>query len=211
MSDESDRVDIGQEHVQGLDISVSTPLSIREAAALAGVTEKTIRRWIQNGRLTSEKIGGQHQIAAADLAAARVDTPPVSMSRPTSTHETSEPSNVQTPRVDNGQHPVSSGVDLRPLIEHIASLEDRVQSLTEAATLWQYRARQLEEQLKQLTAGPIPNDVHDDDQTAPEAPQTHDVAPGRTEGANPGDESKNDPASAQKSGFSRWWAWITGG
>ena len=46
-------------------------------------------------------------------------------------------------------------VDLAPLVSHIATLEDQVQRLTEASTMWQIRARQAEEQLKQLTAGNV--------------------------------------------------------
>ena len=38
---------------------------------------------------------------------------------------------------------------------HIATLEEQVQRLTEASTIWQVRARQAEEQLLQLTAGEL--------------------------------------------------------
>ena len=60
-------------------------------------------------------------------------------------------------------------VDLGPLVEHIATLEDQVQRLTEASTMWQIRARQAEEQLKQLTAG---NEAPDNAPEAVESPQT---------------------------------------
>jgi len=39
------------------------------------------------------------------------------------------------------------------LVDHIATLEDQVQRLAESNTMWQIRARQAEEQLKQLMAG----------------------------------------------------------
>jgi len=54
-------------------------------------------------------------------------------------------------------------IDLAPLVSHIATLEDQVQRLTEASTLWQERAAHLENQLKQLTAGDVAPE------TAPEA------------------------------------------
>jgi len=40
-------------------------------------------------------------------------------------------------------------------VTHIATLEEQVQRLTEASTIWQVRARQAEEQLLQLTAGEL--------------------------------------------------------
>jgi len=88
----------------------------------------------------------------------------------------------------------AAGVDIRPLVEHIAKLEDRIQSLTEAATVWQIRAVNLEEQLKQLTAGPgaiVPTDdaegfaVMNSRQQTDESPQSDDVAPSATEAADP--------------------------
>ena len=45
--------------------------------------------------------------------------------------------------------------DLGPLVDHIANLESQVQQLVEVSTMWQFRARQLEDQLKQLAAGEI--------------------------------------------------------
>ncbi|MDQ3656929.1 MAG: hypothetical protein M3457_17885 [Chloroflexota bacterium] len=64
-------------------------------------------------------------------------------------------------------------IDLAPLVDHIAMLEDQVQRLTEASTMWQIRARQAEEQLKALTAGtselePAPESV--------ESPETSETA-----------------------------------
>src|SRR3954464_8565693 len=43
-------------------------LSAREAAALCGVDERTVRRWIASGRLRADKRGGTFRVAAADLA-----------------------------------------------------------------------------------------------------------------------------------------------
>jgi len=170
-----DRVDTGQGSPR-VDTSLSTPLSIRDAADLVGVTEKTIRRWIHRGWLQAEKVGGQYRIDHGSVEQARLGTRPEAVSTPVSRHETVPMSTVQIERVDTGQQAMSTGVDIRPLVDHIASLEGKVQELTEAATLWQFRARHLEEQIKQLTAGDVaPDHTSQDQRTAsPEAPGATD-------------------------------------
>jgi len=50
------------------------------------------------------------------------------------------------------------------LVDHIATLEDQVQRLTEVTTMWQTRAAHLENELTHLTAGETPP------QTVPEPP-----------------------------------------
>ena len=69
----------------------------------------------------------------------------------------------------------TSVVDLAPLVDHIATLEDRVQRLTEASTMWQIRARQAEEQLLHLTAGT--GATSEAAQKAPESPVRDEAAP----------------------------------
>ncbi len=176
MSDQDQRLDDGQEDVstpstsgETLDLSLDNTLSIRQAAASAGVTEKTIRRWIQAGRLRAVKLGGQYQIAPADLTTAQEDRPPprnasiqgagqdtgldtehvYSTSRVDVTHV--HPSPGVDIGLDVGH--IAPAVDLRPLVDHIAALEGQVRQLTEAATVWQVRAVQAEERLQALTAG----------------------------------------------------------
>jgi hypothetical protein len=63
--------------------------------------------------------------------------------------------------------------------------------------------------IEALTAGLVDYDA--DDQPAPESAQTDDVAPQTTIATSLSNDSKAEPPSAQKSGFSRWWSWITGG
>ncbi len=72
-------------HDQTPDVPLDTALSIREAAAQADVTEKTIRRWIKNGRLHAVKLGGQYRITVATSS-----VPGTPMSRQGTCH-------VQTP------------------------------------------------------------------------------------------------------------------
>lgn len=44
-------------------------LTVPEAARRAGRDPETIRRWIRKGRLAARKVGTQHVIEEADLAA----------------------------------------------------------------------------------------------------------------------------------------------
>jgi hypothetical protein len=65
-------------------------------------------------------------------------------------------------------------VDLTPLVNLVADLTRRNAELTEAATIWQLRAHDLEQRLKQLGSGldgtpePITDDAHDAPVAAPE-------------------------------------------
>jgi hypothetical protein len=45
------------------------------------------------------------------------------------------------------------------MVNHIATLEDQLQRLTEASTMWQIRAHQAEDKLLQLTAGNVDPDA----------------------------------------------------
>ena len=76
-------------------------------------------------------------------------------------------------------------VDLTPLANLVADLTRRNAELTEAATIWQIRAHDLDQRLKQLGAGvdePSDELPHDAPTAAPEAT-------GATEGASEGDAS----------------------
>jgi molybdopterin-binding protein len=46
-----------------------TTYRIAEAAELLGVSDDTVRRWIDAGRLTARTVGGRSRVAGADLAA----------------------------------------------------------------------------------------------------------------------------------------------
>lgn len=45
-------------------------LTVPQAARVAGKDPETVRRWIRSGKLRSHKVGTQHVIEEADLAAA---------------------------------------------------------------------------------------------------------------------------------------------
>jgi excisionase family DNA binding protein len=142
-------------------VDMST-LSIRDAVDVAGVTEKTIRRWIHNGRLAAHKVGGQYVIDPAALDLARLDTaaPQLSRHRTSERLPTPQTPHVQTPNggdtgPSRGDIPV---VDLAPLADLIERQGGEIRRLSESATMWQIRAMQAEEKLKQLTAGDVPDD-----------------------------------------------------
>ena len=173
-------------------------MSIREASAIADVTEKTIRRWIKNDRLHAVKLGGQYRITVADLERARgddVQTP--DMQRPNAGHDVSRVD--MSERLDTGHdegRQVSAPIDLAPLVEHIASLEHQVGQLTETSTMWQIRAMHLEEQLKQLTTTVPSTDK------AAESPQSDDTD---DQAQSHQHEETHTPAGM----WARLWQWMT--
>jgi len=89
-------------------------------------------------------------------------------------------------------------VDLTPLVDLVADLTRRNAELTEAATIWQLRAHDLDQRLKQLTAGK--DEVAGDHRA--DAPTASPEPPGRDEGDAGGDPS---------SWWGRTWRRMTGG
>lgn len=85
-------------------------------------------------------------------------------------------------------------VDLAPLADLIERQAKELADLLEAAVIWQVRARQAEEQLKQLTAGNV----------APEsAPE-----PNTVDAEGPQLLQESDPAPT---GLVAWWKRLWGG
>ncbi len=54
-------------------------LTVPEAAQRVGRNAETVRRWIRNGRLRSEKIGTQHLVDEADLDRLTDRPPPLTV------------------------------------------------------------------------------------------------------------------------------------
>ncbi|HOV76768.1 MAG TPA: helix-turn-helix domain-containing protein, partial [Sedimentisphaerales bacterium] len=42
-------------------------LSVREAAEVLGVSQKTVYRWIKEGRVPSHRLGGQHFLERSEV------------------------------------------------------------------------------------------------------------------------------------------------
>ncbi len=112
-------------------------LSLNEVALALGITVNAVRQRIKRGTLTGIKTDG---VWLVDMVATN--------QRPATDRPSGRPTDHSTKQATD-----QPTIDLAPLVSHIAGLEEQVQRLTEATTMWQIRARQAEEQLKQLTAG----------------------------------------------------------
>jgi len=201
----------------------STPhpaaLSARQAADMLGVHEKTVRRWIERGKLGAVKdAAGAFQIDPDDVerrrAAVAADTQ--------HTHAApaaNMPQSSAARAADTAAPYAAGSIDLQPLADLIERQGQEIRRLTEAATVWQIRAVNLEQQLKQLTAGPgtiVPTDdaegfaVTNSRQQTDEPPQSDDVASGRAEPPRVIDESISGPFESHRGRFARWWDAVMG-
>jgi PTS system nitrogen regulatory IIA component len=48
-------------------MEICVMLSVREAAEILGISQKTVYRWIQDGRLPSHRLGGQHFLERSEV------------------------------------------------------------------------------------------------------------------------------------------------
>jgi excisionase family DNA binding protein len=166
--------DIAEHRASDTDPAPGEELSASAAAVVLGVNERTVRRLIHRGVLPARKVGHQYVIARADAQRVRADR--ASDLASVTTPDAGQRESDARSRSPNAGHWVPDagppiGVDLRPLVDHVAALERRIEHLTEAATVWQVRAMQAEERLKALTAG----------EPAPDAPVLRQDAPGAAE------------------------------
>jgi hypothetical protein len=120
------------------------PATLEEAAVTLGITSNAVRQRLKRGTLTGEKTAGgwvvwlpADQATTVVVGRSVIDQPPTT-GRPTS--------HRPRPTTD-------TGVDLGPLAELIARQGDEIGRLRETTAVWQIRAMQAEERLKQLTAG----------------------------------------------------------
>jgi hypothetical protein len=118
---------------------LTTPamVSLDDAALTLGITVNAVRQRIKRGTLIGIKTDAGWLV---DMVATNQES---GTDRPTR-----RPTNHTSSATDH-----RPTIDLAPMVNHIATLEDQLQRLTEASTMWQIRARQAEEQLKALTAG----------------------------------------------------------
>ncbi len=128
----------------------AAPLSLADAAVRLGISPDAARKRLERGTLRGEKRNGRWQVSLEPDAAA-------------STDQDATPGDDRTP--DASRTPPDAGViaELRSLWVEERQRADRY---LEAATLWQSRALQFEEQLKTLTTGPMDQDaaelIHED-------------------------------------------------
>lgn len=143
-------------------------VTVQEAARRLEVSTDAVRSRLRRGTLKGHKQGDEwrvHLPASTRASVGRQDTDGA---------QQDATGNRQDATVDSNRtrQDVPSAVDVTPLVDHIAQLEEKVERLTEASTMWQIRARQAEERLMQLTAG----------ETEPDAPT---MAPGSSESDAP--------------------------
>ena len=131
------------------------PVSLEDAADTLGITVNAVRQRIKRGTLIGIKTDAGWLV---DVVATNQES---GTDRPTK-----RPTNHTSSATDH-----RPTIDLTPMVDHIAVLEDRVQRLTESNMMWSIRARQAEEQLLQLTAG---NVASENAPEAVESPQTND-------------------------------------
>ena len=133
-------------------------VSLEDAADTLGITVNAVRQRIKRGTLTGIKTDAGWLV---DMVATDQES---GTDRPTT-----RPTNHTSAATDH-----RPTIDLAPLVDHIATLEDQVQRLAESNTMWQIRARQAEEQLKQLSAGNVaPENLPE----AVESPQANETDP----------------------------------
>jgi hypothetical protein len=159
--------------------------SVPEAARALGISERAVRKRIGAGTLRAERDGRAWAVElpiAVGTARPAVPAAPVTI-----VPEPPEPGAVP----EAAPAAVPGGTDLRPLVDHIADLERRVERLTESSTAWQFRALAAEQQLKELGAGDVA--------TPYDAPTAAPAPPGAAGGAGGA-----EPAQDARPWWRRW-------
>lgn len=145
------------EPVGGTDDGTGGPrrYSVPQAARRLGISERAVRKRIDAGTVLAVREGRAWTVILEEPGGGTGTAESAVSAAP------SEPGSA--PRQSSAA-PGTAGtasVDLAPLVALVDSLTRRNAELTEAAAIWQFRAVQLEERLKQLTAGD-PVAAHDD-------------------------------------------------
>ncbi len=151
------------------------PATLEEAAVTLGITSNAVRQRLKRGTLTGEKTAGGWVVwlptdqTTIGIVGRSVSDQPPTTGRPTS---------------DRPRPTTDAGVDLGPLAELIARQGDEIGRLRETTAVWQIRAMQAEERLKQLTAGETPESPPQTGATAAREGQSATIRP--TTGQAPG-------------------------
>ncbi len=121
-------------------------VGVIEAARMLGVSTDAVRARLRRGTLAGEKVDGEWQVIIPASDATRQDATG-SQQDATADRQEGQQESDRTPTVD-----------LAPLADLIERQARELADLREAAAIWQIRARQAEEQLKQLMAGNVVSD-----------------------------------------------------
>ena len=137
-------------------------VGVVEAAQLLGTTTDAVRARLRRGTLQGHKVDGEWQVI--------IPAPTVGQQDATE-HQQDATADRQDVQQSGDRTPT---VDLAPLADLIERQANELADLREAATIWQVRARQAEEQLKVLTAGNVAPETSPE---ALESPQTNESEP----------------------------------
>jgi len=122
------------------------PLTVEAAAIALGITANAVRQRMKRGTLAGEKTAGGWVVW---LPTDQATTPLVGRS------VADQPTTPDRPTTDRPRPTSAAGVNLAPLAELIERQGDEIGRLREAAAIWQVRAMQAEDRLKQITAGDV--------------------------------------------------------
>ena len=138
--------------------TTSELVSLEDAALTLGITVNAVRQRIKRGTLIGIKTDAGWLVdVVATNQESGIDQP------------TRRPTNHTSSATDH-----RPTIDLAPMVNHIATLEEQVQRLTEASTMWQVRARQAEDKLLQLQAVNVDPDAAT---ITPGSPQANETGP----------------------------------
>jgi len=159
---------------------LSELLTVPEAAKVAGVSERTMRRWATSGHVRTVGRGHIRRIPASEVAAMNGHV------NGQVGHPESDDRPARTATADESGH----------LADLVRELQDRVADLAGAAGMWQARAMMLEERMKALEAPkPVPEFV---------PPAVHDPQPAPDPFPIP------TPPNAAPGRWRRWWLAVAG-
>ncbi len=183
--------------VRGTLAVVEVPIA--EAAERLGLSTEAVRKRIQRGTLAGHKHEGAWFVLLDPMAGRQDDQAVIRPAVQTETagrqDTTLEAAGQEVPQRSPAGEPAA--VDLGPLAELIERQGTEIRQLAEAAAVWQVRALQAEERLKQLTAG---------DDTPTDAPQAAPFAPGEAQPAVRAPDASASPRPA----YASWWRRLFG-
>jgi excisionase family DNA binding protein len=134
-------------------------LTVSQAATVAGVSARTMRRWVGNGQVRSVGSGHGRRVVAAALS-----------ELPVTNGQAGQPGRA---RSVTGSVSVADVAEAGHLADLVRQLTDRLAEQSAVAAMWQERARVLAERLA-LAAPESPESPL----TAPGAPESPNLTPG---------------------------------
>ena len=121
---------------------LSELLTVPEAAKVAGVSERTMRRWATSGHVRTVGRGPRRRVVAASLS-----EPAATNGQPGHEGRSSRSTVSATPVIES-----ATAAEADRLADLVRELTGRVSDLSAAAAMWQARAQVLDERVRMLEA-----------------------------------------------------------